>query len=104
MEMGQRSDRGTKSVEQQKFSTLMQEGYEEFTLMSTALTGNIKGIPQEQSQVAFNEVLDVVLDIQKQYFEDMEANYRLTGNSTTPQMQDDLALCSSLLTELHSKF
>ena len=64
---------------------------------SAELTNQIKSRTPNQSSLSLKEALQTILEIQRQYFQDMEANYNLTGNSLSTQVVEDLALCSKII-------
>jgi len=97
MEMAQRTERGGEREGSQQLIDFMMMGYETFAMQSAELTTQIKGRSAEDSSISLSEVLDTVLMIKTQYFEDMEAHYRLTGNALSPQVQEDLSLCVSVI-------
>lgn len=97
MEMAQRTERGGEREGSQQLIDFMMMGYETFAMQSAELTTQIKGRSANESSISLSEVLETVLKIKTQYFEDMEAHYRLTGNALSPQVQEDLTLCVSVI-------
>lgn len=97
MEMAQRTERGGEREGSQDLIDFMMMGYEKFALQSAELTTQIRGRSAEEASTSLSEVLDTVLKMKTLYFEDMEEHYRLTGNALSPQTQEDLSLCVSII-------
>ena len=97
MEMAHRTERGENREGDQELINFMKAGYEAYANQSAELTNQIKSRTPNQSSLSLKEALQTILEIQRQYFQDMEANYNLTGNSLSTQVVEDLALCSKII-------
>lgn len=97
MEMAQRTERGGEREGSEQLIDFMRSGYEAYAMQSAQITSQIKNRSEEESSKSLDEVLGIILDMKTQYFNDMEAHYRLTGNALSPQTQEDLSLCVSVI-------
>jgi hypothetical protein len=93
MEMAFRTERSETRDGSQELMDFMKTSYEKLTSLSIDMTNVMNGREGTAKNQTVSEVITEVLGIQQQFSTDMDATYMLTGNSLSPQTQEDLAIC-----------